>query len=246
MSVRRFMIQSGVVNDGYALLGDELFRHVVRVLRMDAGDALVLVDESGNEHQGIVERVEKDRCFVRIEASREPADQMDGEPRLTICQALPKGEKTDLILQKGTELGVHDFRLFGGIRSVPRVRDDHRAAKLARWNRIVSEAARQCRRNSIPVVGWYPSAAEVTSGVSHDVRLLLWEEEQTMTLKSALSGFSPPGSIIVAIGPEGGFDIAEIRCFMDCGFIPVSLGGRILRTETAALAIAAIVQYIWQ
>lgn len=182
---------------------------------------------------------------VKVDSLQETPEQAAG-PRLTICQALPKGEKTELILQKGTELGACDFWLFGGRRSVARVRDDQRAPKLERWNRIASEAARQCGRRSIPEVRWFQSAVEAADASDHDLKLLLWEGERTQRLKDALAGHAAPASAIVAIGPEGGLDPLEVRHFSRHGFLPVSLGERILRTETAALAITAILQYIWE
>jgi 16S rRNA (uracil1498-N3)-methyltransferase len=163
--------------------------------------------------------------------------------RITVCQALPKGEKIDLILQKGTELGAHDFWLFGGSRSVARVRHDQLDAKLERWSRIVSEAARQCGRRTVPRVQWYPSAAEAAAAAAHDLRLILWEGERSRRLKDALAGSSVPASVIVSIGPEGGFDQRETDLFVRHGFQSVSLGSRILRTETAAIAIVSILQY---
>ncbi|NVN90604.1 MAG: 16S rRNA (uracil(1498)-N(3))-methyltransferase [Desulfuromonadales bacterium] len=246
MSIRRFMIDSNSMLDGHATLGGDLFNHIVRVLRMEPGAPLILVDEKGFEHRGVIEQVHRERVIVRVNSSLAATDSSDDTPRLTICQALPKGEKTELILQKGTELGVHDFLLFGGRRSVPRIREEQQAGKLQRWNRVTAEAARQCGRRSIPGVCWFPGAAEAVSCSTHDLRLLLWEEEQARNLKSALTDVPCPASAIVAIGPEGGFDPGEVRCFIDHGFLPITLGERILRAETATLAITSILQYIWE
>ena len=163
--------------------------------------------------------------------------------RITICQALPKGEKIDLILQKGTELGAHDFWLFGGRRSVARVREDQLDSKLERWNRIAAEAARQCGRRTVPAVRWYPTAVEAAAAATHDLRLILWEDERDPPPEGGSRRHSAPGSVIVAIGPEGGFDPLETDLFVRHGFQSVSLGSRILRTETAAIAIMAILQY---
>ena len=245
MSMRRFMIKSRHISDGRASLDGDLFNHIARVLRMNTGSSLILVDELGIEHRGVIERVEKERVIVRIATSLTPTDSPSDTPRLTICQALPKGEKTELILRKGTELGVHDFMLFGGCRSVPRIRDEQLTSKLERWNRITAEAARQCGRRDIPAVGWFSGAAEAANSCDHNLRLLLWEEEHRQNLKSVLTRLPLPVSAIVAIGPEGGFDPLEIHCFISHGFLPVTLGKRILRTETATLAITVILQYIW-
>jgi 16S rRNA (uracil1498-N3)-methyltransferase len=239
------MISSPSIRDGFATLEGDLFTHIVRVLRQGEGAALTLVDEQGGEHRGTIQRVERERALVRITASLAHGDGEEETPRITICQALPKGEKTELILQKGTELGVHDFRLFAGQRSVPRIREEQRTGKLERWNKITAEAARQCGRRVIPEVSWFANAEQAAGGCHHDLRLLLWEGEQRQGLKSALEQLPPPASAVVVIGPEGGFDPREVHCFSEHGFIPVTLGNRILRTETASLAITAILQYIW-
>jgi len=243
MSSRRFMINTSCISNGTATLGGELFRHIVRVLRLTAEEQLTLVDETGSEHEGVIDQVTRDLVTVRITRSlHEPPQECD-DLRITVCQALPKGEKIDLILQKGTELGAFDFWLFGGCRSVARVREDQLAGKLERWNRITAEASRQCGRRSIPAVRWFPGATEAAAAATHDLRLLLWEEEHTRSLKEAISASSTSGSVIAAIGPEGGFEALEKNLFANHGFLTVSMGSRILRTETAAIAIVAILQY---
>ena len=239
------MINSRSVRNGYASFDGDLFNHIVRVLRLGTGTTLTLADERGREYQGVIDQVDRDWVVVKITSELVVDESKDNATKITICQALPKGEKTDLILQKGTELGAHDFWLFGGRRSVARVREDQQAGKLERWNRITAEAARQCGRRTIPTVSWFPTAVEAADSSTHELRLLLWEGERKQHLKHMLSDQSPPASAIVAIGPEGGFDPLEVRHFARRDFTPVSLGDRILRTETAALAITSILQYIW-
>ena len=244
MSVRRFMIQSHAVCDGSASFDGGMYNHMVRVLRLGAGDEVQLADERGVVYSGIIDEATKERVGVRITSVVTAAGINGDIPRITICQALPKGDKIDLILQKGTELGAHDFRLFGGRRSVARIRDDQQAAKRERWHKIVAEAARQCGRPDIPEVTWHPDAGDAADA-GHELRLILWEREKVHTLKQALSAESKPTSVIVAIGPEGGFDPGEVELFVRQGFQPVSLGPRILRTETASIAILAVMQYTW-
>ena len=243
MSGRRFMISSRSIRNGYASFDGDLHNHIVRVLRLGTGDAVTLVDERGDEHEGVIDR---DWVAVKITSKVEAPGLAGKGPRITLCQALPKGDKIDLILQKGTELGIWDFWIFGGRRSVARVHDDQRDAKLERWNRITSEAARQCGRRTIPQVSWYASAVEVADSATQELRLLLWEGEKDRSLRSLLGHAGTPSSAIVAIGPEGGFDPLEVRHFAQHGFQTVLLGNRILRTETAALAIATILQYVWE
>jgi 16S rRNA (uracil1498-N3)-methyltransferase len=243
--MRRFMIQSHSVCDGSASFDGGMFNHMVRVLRLGIGDTVQLADENGLVYSGTISEVAQQRVEVKITATV-PAAEIDAEvTKITICQALPKGDKIDLILQKGTELGAHDFRLFGGRRSVARIRDDQLAGKLERWHRIAAEAARQCGRPDIPEVTWRSGAGEATGDTNHELRLILWEGEKDHSLKKTLSTSGKPSSVIVAIGPEGGFDPLEVEHFSQHGFKPVSLGARILRTETASIAILAVMQYTW-
>lgn len=245
MSARRFMVNSRAIRDGYASFDGDIYNHMVRVLRLGTGDAVELADEKGLIHFGLINQVAKEWVAVKITSSC-PAVQSDSTaPRITICQALPKGDKIDLILQKGTELGAHNFLIFGGRRSVARVRDDQQNSKLERWNRITAEAARQCGRVDIPEVAWRPSAVEAANDSNQELRLILWEGEREHSLKDSLTISGKPASVIVSIGPEGGFDPLEVRHFSQHGFKPVTLGSRILRTETASVAILAVMQYIW-
>ena len=245
MSQRRFMINSRSVCDGSASFDGGIYNHMVRVLRLGAGDAVQLVDEKGVVHFGTIGEITKERVGVAI-TSAVPGSVCDADvPRITVCQALPKGDKVDLILQKGTELGAYDFCLFGGARSVAKIRDGQQAGKLERWRRIAAEAARQCGRPDVPEVTWHRTSVEVASGASHELRLILWECEKHHSLKGTISVGEKPSSVIVAIGPEGGFDPLEVEQFARHGFQPVSLGSRILRTETASIAILAVMQYTW-
>jgi 16S rRNA (uracil1498-N3)-methyltransferase len=245
MSDRRFMINSRSIRNGFAAFDGDLFNHIIRVLRMGTGETLTLVDEKGIEHQGIINQVDREWVVIKITDTEEPSQPESGIPRITICQALPKGDKTDLILQKCTELGVHDFRFFGGKRSVARIKEEQRNAKLQRWNRIVTEAARQCERRTVPSVSWFQSAEDAADAADHELRMLLWENEHVNSLKGLVTKRTIPDSVIVTIGPEGGFDAQEVELFTSRDFKTVSLGKNILRTETASIAIMAILQYVW-
>jgi len=240
------MINARSIRNGFASFDGELFNHMVRVLRLGTGSQVSLVDERGNEHLGIIDQVDRDWVVIKITETISTSDALSDAPRITICQALPKGEKTDLILQKCTELGASDFWFFGGRRSVAKIREDQLSGKLERWNRITTEASRQCGRKDVPKVSWFPTAVEAADATNHELRLLLWEGERKQHLKKIVSTLQHPSSTIVAIGPEGGFDPLEVRHFSKHGFLPVTLGERILRTETAALAITSILQYIWE
>src|SRR6185369_4314769 len=117
--------------------------------------------------------------------------------------------------------------------------------KVERWQRIAREAARQSGRMSAPEVSFAGDLAEVLRQADHAVKLLLWEEKEAGTLKKLLAELHPPEDIAVIVGPEGGLTREEVGSAMKCGFVPVSLGKRIVRTETAGPAILAILQFYW-
>lgn len=239
------MIRSRMIRDGYASFDGELFNHIVRVLRLATGEELLLVDEHGTEHRALIDQITREWVVAKVIATEVEPETGKKTPRITVCQALPKGDKIDLILQKGTELGVHDFQIFGALRSVAKIREEKQNAKLERWERIVTEAARQCCRRTVPRVSWHRDVEELCGNVNHDLRIMLWEAEQKTGLKQLLNGCDLPETVCLAIGPEGGFEMAEAELFIANSFHPVTLGNRIVRTETAALATVSILQYIW-
>lgn len=242
---RRFIVSSRSIREGYASYNGDLHHHMARVLRLRSGDEVLLVDEQGRRHQGVIDQVTQEWTAVRLTATIEPS-QLPETPAITVIQGLPKGEKIELLLQKGTELGVNEFSIFRADRSVPRLTGDKLQNRLERWNRIVSEAARQSERFDLPAVTWHPTAAAAAAGASNaDLKLLLSERGTTAPLRETLATLPKPARIAIAIGPEGGFEPGEAEAFSFWGFIPVTLGERIMRTETAALAMTSIVQYIW-
>jgi 16S rRNA (uracil1498-N3)-methyltransferase len=175
--------------------------------------------------------------FTRINYSCE------SELSLTVCQALPDKERFELVLEKLTELGVNRLVPFQSERSVTINERDARQKKSHRWPDLVVKAAKQCRRGMLPelfpVLDW---GQALYLAAQADLKLLLYEGETNWQLGDLLSGL-PPASVSLMIGPEGGFSKAEIESVRSLGILPVSLGPRILRTETAALTAATILQH---
>jgi 16S rRNA (uracil1498-N3)-methyltransferase len=158
---------------------------------------------------------------------------------LRLLQALPKGDKLDLVLQKGTELGVTVFQPLLSRRTLARAE----SSRQARWQRIVCEAARQSRRPRLPRLEPLCSLGEALGKVAEPLRLVLWEES-ARPLREVLPE-TPPAGMALLIGPEGGFAAEEIASVVAAGFAPVHLGPRILRTETAGLAASAVLQFVY-
>jgi 16S rRNA (uracil1498-N3)-methyltransferase len=242
--MRRFFVMPEFLRQDRGVIAGELSRHISTVLRLKTGDRICLADGAGHEAEAKIVAIGKDGIHVEIGPSRH-SPSIVGSPRITVCQGLPKGEKTDLILQKCTELGVAGIELFQGARSVTRLEDERLAKRLSRWERIVQEAARQSGREDIPAVGFSGSLGEALRSKGALLGLLLWEGEEELGLKKVLAGRAKPETISVVIGPEGGLTPEEAAEAVDLGYIPVSLGKRILRTETAGLAVVSILQYVW-
>lgn len=217
-------------------LPNELKRHLQTVLRLQPGDIIQLFNGTGQVATSV----------MRGSSEVELQDVVDYPPplcSLTLIQGLPKGDKLELILQKGTELGINKFYLTTMARSVGILKADRKQKRLERWQKIIQEAARQSRQYHLPQLMVDTSLTKVLSTVEADLKLLLWEESAE-PLANVLPRLAPQ-RIAVMVGPEGGISQQEADQARAEGYQAVSLGPRILRTETAGLAIMAILQYLY-
>jgi 16S rRNA (uracil1498-N3)-methyltransferase len=245
--MHRFFVPGAALSGSEVILRENQAHQVSNVLRLRSGEHISLFDDSGWEYLVRLVRVNSSHCSGEIVERR----LVDNEPRvkITIYQALLKGSKFDLIVQKGVEMGVAGFVPVLCARSV--MGDIHQASekKAERWRRIAIEAAEQSGRSRLPMIHpgtLFARACEQTRGLS----LMAWESERKVGLQSVLAEKadlnSPSGrplSVNLFVGPEGGFTSDEVTMASDFGITPVSLGPRILRSETAALAFAAVVLY---
>ena len=243
MSRRRILVAARLAAGTVATLTGSERHYLATVLRLKPGTELILADGAGREYLGSIDRVDSDGVEIAI-GDELPAHRLDG-PVITIYQGMPKGEKLELILQKGTELGVGAIVPFYAARSVPRLRDERIEGRLARWERIAREAARQCGRPDTPQLKLSANLADVLLTGEHSVKLLLWEGEKAVGLRQLLADTPRPDSVAVIIGPEGGLTGEEVAAARQAGYCSVTMGQRILRTETAGLAILAILQHVW-
>jgi 16S rRNA (uracil1498-N3)-methyltransferase len=213
---------------------------IKNVLRMKLGDRLELLTGDSQVHEAKIIGLAKDRIECEIISSA-PADS-EPKIKITLAQGLPKGRKMDLIVEKCVELGVHQIIPLLTERTVGK------EAKLERWRKIAKEAAEQSKRAIIPEIKSLSKFENVLKlKTEFDLSLIPWELEQKTTLKQALtSNYSLPpslSSILLLIGPEGGFSQSEVATAVKAGFVSVSLGPRILRTETAGLAALISILY---
>lgn len=243
--MRRFFVppEDFSTEDSVTISGD-LFRHIAKVLRLKNGTQVILADGKGKEFLGVIKEIGRNNLAVTLQKNSTIPSTPKG-PAITLYQGMPKGDKMELILQKTTELGVAEVIPFLADRSISRIGKKEESGKIIRWQRIVQEAARQSGRSSIPTVAIAKGLPEIVNSSEHSVKLLLWEEEKSNMLKETLFSLPKPETVAIIVGPEGGISSAEAAIAKESGFIPVSLGERILRSETAALAMLAILQFYW-
>jgi 16S rRNA (uracil1498-N3)-methyltransferase len=211
-------------------------RHLGRVLRARPGDPVTLFDGAGREVEARVARVGRAETELDLGAWRSSVASVTS---ITLLTAIPRAARMDFLVQKTVELGVSRLVPIVAGRSV--ARPDAEAGRRTRWEKIASEAARQCGRADVPAVDApLPIAVALAASDLPARRLVLFEGERGRSLRSALSG-TPPGPTALLVGPEGGFAPAEIDLACQAGFVPVGLGSLILRVETAAIVAVAMV-----
>jgi 16S rRNA (uracil1498-N3)-methyltransferase len=236
----RFFISPQWINPPTVRLHGQTARQIKTVLRMKRGDSIIVLDNSGLEWQVTLTNVSQDIVEGQIVAEQ-PAQ---GEPslQLTLCQATLKGQKFEWVLQKGTELGVFCFVPIVCERSVVH-KLDTLAKKHARWQQVIREAAEQSRRGKLPHLEQAMSLAEaIQHAQSTPLLLMPWEEAGGSSLKTILSK-TRVNAAAIFIGPEGGFTEAEVDLVREAGGQIIKLGPRILRAETAGLAVCSAILY---
>jgi 16S rRNA (uracil1498-N3)-methyltransferase len=242
--MRRFIIPPDLMDRGTITIQGDLFRHMARVLRLHPGDRILLSDGSGSEGVGTITDIESRSLTVELsEIHRSPVPVTS--PAITLIQALPKSDRFDLIVQKVTELGIAAIIPFPASRSVVRISSGLTAEKVARWQKIARDAARQSERHSVPVITFAENLDSALRNADQPVKLILMERDGENRLQGILAGIQNPDRVAILVGPEGGFTNEECRNAQSSGFLPISLGSRILRTETASIAMMAILQYQW-
>lgn len=208
------------------------FRHLTKVLRLGAGDTLCVFDGRGTEIEARIVAVGARAAELALGARRALAPPACA---ITLLQAVPRGDRMDLVVQKTTELGVARVVPVVAARSVAHPPADRRR----RWQTIAQEAARQCGRADVPEIAEPVAlAAAIAALPAGPARLVLWEEERARPLRAALGA----PAVALLVGPEGGFAASEVEAVRAAGFTSAGLGPRILRAETAAIVAVALAQ----
>ena len=221
----RFFVDKSNINleNNTCIIDGEDVKHISKVLRCKIGEKLEVCDKDNSEYICEITDINKDQ--------------------VKLYQGLPKSTKMELILQKLTEVGVDEIVLVSTKRSVVKVDDKKEGKKIERWERIMYEAAKQSKRGKIPKLRGILSFNEALEDMkNNDMNICPYENERTVSIKSAIEG-ADINSIGIFVGPEGGFEEEEIENIQDINSKVVSLGPRILRTETASVVASSIVLY---
>ncbi len=240
--MNRFFLSPSAIHGQEIQFPVDIAHQIRRVLRLREEDCVLVLDNTGMAYkvslQFLGDRDVQGKILNKIPMDSEPTIQ------LSLYIGLTQREKFEWILQKGTEVGVSRFVPFTSERSLIQ-KNEIAEKKGQRWQKIIQEAAEQSHRGRIPMLETALSfnAAVEQAVADHETCLIPWEEEQALSLRSVLTQANSVTRIALMIGPEGGFSPAEVQLAKECGMFPVTLGKRILRMETAAVAAAAMIMY---
>ena len=243
--MQRFFVEPHQIDAGahqIHILGSDV-NHISNVLRMKQGEELWISDGGKKEYRCTIEEFSPDEVLLHIIYAQEPDYELSS--RIYLFQGLPKADKMELIIQKAVELGAYEVIPVETKRCVVKLDGKKAAKKVERWKQIAESAAKQSKRMLIPNVHEVLTFKEALKyAESMDVRLIPYELAKGMQeTKEILAGIQPGQSIGIFIGPEGGFEEKEVETAISEGAKPITLGKRILRTETAGLAILSVLMF---
>lgn len=243
----QFFVPNGHVRDGHAYIDGGDVNHICNVLRMRVGEQLrVVMDGDSNAYLCKVASMSEDEVVCDVVEAYENSTELPA--RIYLFQGLPKSDKMELIIQKAVELGVYQVVPVATKNAVVKLDDKKAAGKVTRWNAIAEAAAKQSKRSIIPEVHSVVTMKEAVKMVSEmDLGLIAYELADMDGMdrtRGLLSGVKPGESVGILIGPEGGFTEAEVEACREAGVEAITLGRRILRTETAGMTVLAWLLYI--
>lgn len=218
-------------------------KHIGRVLRLSKEDCIEICDGKNHDYIGKIVSLEKSEIIVNI--LEKGLSKTEPPVNITLFQGIPKSAKMDMIIQKCTELGINKIVPVNTERTIVQLKDKKaEGKKIERWQKVADAAAKQCKRGKIPTIDYPISFEEMINEISeYNLKIIPYEQEENTGIKRLLKSKKGYESIAIIIGPEGGFEKSEIKLAKDNGVIPVTLGPRILRTETAGFVALSILMY---
>lgn len=230
--------------DAVVEVDGENARHISLSLRMKVGDRLTLSDGRGREYSATIIAMTAKTVSVKIDTVCE--SQNESPVKIKLYQGIAKGDKMDSVIQKAVELGVSEIIPVDCQRCIAKIGSDAADKKVARWQKIADEAAGQCGRGALPIVHKPMKYADaVLRAETDECSLICYEGEGTKPLRLILPP-DPPATLSFFIGPEGGFDIAEVGFAQQHGILLAGLGRRILRTETASSFVLSVLTFVYE
>lgn len=241
--MHRFFVEaSQIEGTNIHIIGQDA-HHIKNVLRMRPKEKILISDGDKTEYTCYIEELSEDEVLAKVMFAKESGLELPS--KIYLFQCIPKNDKMELIIQKAVELGACEIIPVAASRCVVKLDAKKEASKLKRWNGISESAAKQSKRMYIPEVTSvmkFQEALEYAKKI--DVKLIPYELAKGMeATRECISGIQPGQSVAIFIGPEGGFEESEVQMAMDAGFLPITLGKRILRTETAGFTVLSILMY---
>lgn len=239
-----FFVNKNQITDHTVIIEGTDYNHIKNVLRMREGEEISVGNgEDENEYRCMIERFEEDRVICRIMFVKEANVELPS--KVILYQCLPKADKMEMIIQKCVELGVSEIVPVASKRCVVKLDDKKASSKITRWQSIAEAAGKQSKRAIVPIIGQVKTFREALNDSQRaDVILIPYELAEGMdATKNAFENLKPGQTIAIFIGPEGGFDESEIDEAVKADIKPISLGRRILRTETAGMTVLAWIGY---
>ncbi|MBE1553705.1 16S rRNA (uracil(1498)-N(3))-methyltransferase [Sporosarcina limicola] len=243
--MQRYFLEKPFNEEGKATIAGDDGKHITRVMRMTVDDEVIVVS-NGEAFTSAITEMLSDGVVIQRDESPLPANEMS--IRVTIACGLPKGDKLDLIVQKGTELGMAGIIPFEAERSIVKWDEKKGVKKVERLRKIAKEAAEQCHRTIIPEVEFPLSFKQLMEKSTYYDVILVADEEDAKSgephrIADRLKTVYPKQKVLVVFGPEGGLSRNEAEILCTGGFLPMALGPRILRTETAPLYLLSAMSY---
>lgn len=241
----KFFIKSEQINQNIIhIVGDDV-NHIKNVLRAKKGDNIEICDfETSHNYLCEINKIEKENVECTIIEKLEK--QVESKVQVTIFQGLPKADKMELIIQKSVELGTYDITPVAMDRCVVKINEKDKNKKIARWQKISEVASKQCGRDIIPKINNIATVKEICNNMNkYDILLVAYEKEEEDTIKNELKKIKENNfhKIGIIIGPEGGIGEKEVKMLKESGASVITLGKRILRTETVALNVLSNIMY---
>ena len=242
--MHKFFVEDNQINNEKIIINNEDYNHITNVLRMKKGEFILITNKESKETFNCeIDEINSNEVICNI--LNKENKEIELNVNIDLFQGLPKADKMEYIIQKCVELGVHKIVPVNMKYCIAKIKDEEK--KNFRWNKISEVASKQSKRNIIPKIEKSISISTLCSEIdNYDLVIVAYENEENITLKDVLKGNSKIKNIAVIVGPEGGISTDEIEKLKECGAKIVSLGNRILRTETAPIAILSMMVYEYE